>query len=505
LVKGLKWNLAANIIGAGWSGAVQLACVPIIVKLIGVEAYGLIGFYVMLLASLQFLDMGLGPTINRELAKYSVAQAPPEEVNDFVRTLEFTYWAIGLVAGLFLAVSAPFIAKHWITTDSIPVKELTEIVLMMAFLAAIQWPATFYRGGLMGLQRQVLVNTIRIANATLSNVGALLILLVSPNLYAYFIYQIVISACNVIALGTSLWFALPSANRKPYFSRQLLIRIRHFAAGMGGITFFGIVLTQIDKLVLSNLLDLRQFGFYTLAGLVASSLQLVISPIFSAVFPRMSELVAMRQDLAVAQLYHDSSQLMAALVIPISLVLVVFPRELLLFWTHNADVANNAFLVAALLVIGTAINGLMNIPYALHLAYGWTSIGVKLSLAKIVIFVPVAIYLVMRVGAVGAAATWAGLNLAYFAVAPSIIHKRLHLGSTWKWVSSDLVPSLLLSSAVVLAGKFAIGTDTQSNISIRRIAEIAIVYVVAQLAAACSVRWIRTTLRSLILRFRHFP
>jgi O-antigen/teichoic acid export membrane protein len=501
-MRGLKWNLAANIIGAGWSGIIQLACVPLIVKLMGIEAYGLVGFYVMLQASLQILDLGLGPTINRELAKYSVALVPAEEIRDFVRTLEWSYWAIGVIAGLALGVSAPFIAKFWIKPETISGAELTEIVLMMALLVAIQWPAGYYRGGLMGLQRQVLLNGIRIANATLSNVGAVLVVwLLSPTLVAFFLWQIAVSTLNVLFLAASLWRNLPKANRAAHFELKLLKRIRRFAAGMSGITFFGVILSQMDKLVVSKLLDLKEFAYYVLAGVVASSLQLVVTPMFTAIFPRMSALVAMGNDSEVSRLYHDSSQLMAALVLPISLVLVVFSREALLTWTHNPTVAEHASIVVALLVTGTALNGLMNMPYALHLAYGWTSVGVKLTLAKIIVFVPMTIFLARRYGAAGGAASWALLNLAYLTVGPPLIHKILPVGTTWKWLINDIAPPLFLSATVVLLGRLAVGANDETSIAASHIAKIAFVFLVAQIAAGISVEKIRRLIRARLFHF----
>ena len=78
----------------------QMACVPLYIRFLGVEAYGLIGFYLMLQAILQVLDLGLSPTMNREMARYSVQPEKADEARDLVRTLELGYWLIGLMIGL---------------------------------------------------------------------------------------------------------------------------------------------------------------------------------------------------------------------------------------------------------------------------------------------------------------------------------------------------------------------------------------------------------------------
>ena len=67
----LKINILANFAGQAWSGLLTLALVPVYIKFLGIEAYGLIGFYAMLQGMLVVLDFGLGQTLNRELARYS--------------------------------------------------------------------------------------------------------------------------------------------------------------------------------------------------------------------------------------------------------------------------------------------------------------------------------------------------------------------------------------------------------------------------------------------------
>jgi O-antigen/teichoic acid export membrane protein len=74
-----------------------LAFVPLYIKFLGIEAYGLIGFFAMLQASFQILDLGLSQTMNREMARYSALRDKAGEARDLVRTLEVVYWAIGLV------------------------------------------------------------------------------------------------------------------------------------------------------------------------------------------------------------------------------------------------------------------------------------------------------------------------------------------------------------------------------------------------------------------------
>jgi O-antigen/teichoic acid export membrane protein len=83
----------------------------------GIEAYGLVGFYIMLTGISGILDFGLSPAMNREMARYSVQPDKAGEARDFVRTMELGNWAMGILLGTIFFLGAPYISGHWINTE----------------------------------------------------------------------------------------------------------------------------------------------------------------------------------------------------------------------------------------------------------------------------------------------------------------------------------------------------------------------------------------------------
>ena len=88
-------NVAANALGRSWSMLMNFAFVPIYIRLLGIEAYGVIAFFFTLIALFSFLDLGLSSTLNREMARRTGAAIPTDEARDVVRTMEVIYWGIG--------------------------------------------------------------------------------------------------------------------------------------------------------------------------------------------------------------------------------------------------------------------------------------------------------------------------------------------------------------------------------------------------------------------------
>src|SRR5262249_9886781 len=133
--------------------------------------------------------------------------------------------------------------------------------------------------------------------------------------------------------------------------------------------------------------------------------------------PRFSALVQAGDEESLRYLYHAGSQLLAAVILPTAAVLAMFPYEILLQWTGDVETAKQTAPIVRLLVVGTALNGLMNLPYALQLAHGWVGIGLRINIGLIVVMGPALVLVVPRFGAVGAAMVWLTLNAIAVAVA----------------------------------------------------------------------------------------
>jgi O-antigen/teichoic acid export membrane protein len=450
----LKSNIIANFLGRGWTAIMGLAFVPLYIKFMGIEAYGLVGFSVTIQSLSSLLDMGLSSTLNRELAILSAQEGKQQESRDLVRTLEIIYWGATIVICSVVVAISPWLAESWIQSQQLSVDSVRIAIALMGVVIACQFPSSLYAGGLLGLQRQVLLNSITVTMATLRGIGMILILwLVSPTIQAFFIWQAFVSLLQTLIIAAYLWRSLPKTQSRSRFRQDLWLGIWRFAAGMTGISLVSLILMQTDKIILSKMLTLEDFGYYNLAGTVASGVTIVIAPIFTSVFPRFSELVSQGEEKKLADLYHKSCQLLGVLVLPICVTLSLFAQDILLLWTGNPVIAEKAHLIVTLLTIGTSLNGLMNVPYALQLAYGWTKLALYINIVAIAMLIPSLFWLTSKYGSIGAASVWAILNSSYILIGIRFMHLRLLKGELNRWYCQDILRPLfgaLLSGGIML-------------------------------------------------------
>lgn len=464
----LSRNLLAGLASSLWSALLGLAVVPLYLSYLGLEAYGLIGFFAMTQAMLQVLDLGIAPTINREVARCS-ATGELKQAGKLLHTLAIIYWCVALVIALLVAALAPLISNYWLTSNHLPQATVTHAVMLMGLVVACRWPIGLYLGALMGAQRITTSSAVSIAMVTLGQLGAVAVLIwVSPTIEAFFLWQAGVGLAHAAVMRRAAWHALGRLDQLR-FDSEALKQVWRFSAGMGGVAVSALIFTQLDKVILSKMLSLADFGAYALATVVVNGLYVFINPLFSAVYPRFSALVASDSTEKLAGLYRLSTRILGAMLFPIAMVLAVFAEELVRVWTGDAGIAARVAPVISLLAIGSALHGVMYLPYALQLAYGETRLPLTINAILMVVQVPLMVVFALNYGALGGAMAWLALHTLYLLLGTWMTHRRLLKGIGIKWLLQDVGLPLLVAAVAGLFAHYAI-QDAEYPIYIKLLA-----------------------------------
>jgi O-antigen/teichoic acid export membrane protein len=138
-----------------------------------------------------------------------------------------------------------------------------------------------------------------------------------------------------------------------------------------------------------------------------------------------------------------------------AIVFILFGETFLRLWTQNAHLASRTAPVLSLLILGNLLNGLMWVPYQAQLAYGWTSLGVRVNLVSVAVIVPAILLVTPRYGAIGAAWVWVSLNMGYVLFAAQFMYRRILKREKWRWFILDLLAPLGSGLSVALLLKLS--------------------------------------------------
>jgi O-antigen/teichoic acid export membrane protein len=175
----------------------------------------------------------------------------------------------------------------------------------------------------------------------------------------------------------------------------------------------------------------------------------------------MTTLVASGEIENLTYLYKTGTRLFLAVFFPVAIMASVFSEDLLFLWTRNENLATSTAIIASILLLGTALNGVMHFPFALQMAYGLTKLPLLITVTLIVILTPMMIILTLLYGAIGGALAWFSLNISYLFLGTWLTHRKLLKGQALSWLIHSVAIPFGISSAVIVIGWQL--TTTKSN------------------------------------------
>lgn len=464
----LKFNIAANYGGQIYVTAIGILVLPLYVRHLGAEAYGLVGFFTLLQNWFNLLDLGLSPTIARETARYRGNALSAIDYLRLLRSLQMIFLCIALVGGGGLFLFSDMIAHTWLKVQTLSYSEVRTSIQLMAICVALRWMSGLFRGGISGAERFIWLNGFNCGIASLRFLGVLpLLMWVSTSPVAFFAYQLAVAIIELVGLRRMLGRITPAvpAGESIGWSIGNLVHsispVLKFAMSTAFTSAMWALVTQTDKLILSTKLPLDQYGYYSLAVLVAGAVLMMAGPITNSVMPKIAKFHAEGQQDEIVKLYRSTTQWVAVIVVPVTTAVALFAHQLLFVWTGDAKLVANAAPILVFYTIGNGLLALSGLPILLQYAWGNLRLHVIGNVIYGVSFFPVLIWATSRYGIRGACWTWLTLNLASFLLWLPVVHRtflpKMHLA----WLGRDV--GVILVTTLVAAGLLFWGVNWRGD------------------------------------------
>ena len=465
MVVSLKRNIFANYVSQMYVTLIGIVTVPLYIKYMGVEAYGLVGFFAMMQAWFTLLDMGLTNTISRETARFRGGASDALSYRRLVRALEGIFLVIALLGGGILFAASAYIAQDWLQVTELPIAEVETAIKIMSALVALRWMCGLYRGAITGAERLVWLGGYASLMATLRFIGVLPVLMfVGATPTIFFSYQLVVAILEYVGFLFQAYRLLPavSQGKRLPWSWTPLKPVLKFSLTIAATTSMWVLVTQTDKLVLSKLLSLSEYGYFTLAVLVASVVGVVSGPIVSAILPRMAKLEAEGDHKGLIRLYRDSTQVVAVIAGALASILAFFSGPLLWAWTGDINLAHQTAPILTLYAIGNCFLAVWAFQYYLQFAKGDLRLHFIGQCGFLALIVPSIIWAANQYGGVGSGYVWLAINILFFVVWVPVVHRQFEPGLNKVWFGRDVLP-IFVTTATAAYFFFLIMPQTDSR------------------------------------------
>jgi O-antigen/teichoic acid export membrane protein len=371
----------------------------------------------------------------REVSRHF--ESEPQYTKALIQTASFLYWAMGIVIVGAIFVGAPVLVKSWINLTSIDAGTATTMIRIMSVSTMVVLPRALYTSLFRGRQRMAVNNTIDVLAAIGQQLGIVVLLKLGggPFTFASWISAsalIAVFAYVVVAARLFGWQAL-----WPRFDLAVVKRNLRFATLMMSNSLLALVHTSADKVVVSKLLPVADFGFYGFASATVGRAGFVTTSITQAAFPSLSSLFESGNRPELLRQYRKLQDLVCFGTLPVfaGICFAALPVYTYLF---NPAVAGYLILPTVLIALGSAMNSALNTPYVMSLAVGKPQIAARANVVALFVVLPVTVVLIASFGIVGAAASWVFYHLFLYAYMLPMVSRECLDMSPWMWYAHAL-------------------------------------------------------------------
>jgi O-antigen/teichoic acid export membrane protein len=374
--KSIGRNAGYNLAGAAIPLLLSLVTVPIYLKLVGPDRYGVLAIAWLMLGYLGLFDLGLGRATAFRIA--ALCDAPAEERATTLWTAIVVNLGMGIVGALLLWAAADWFFTHIFKVDPAIRPEIVAGVPFLAMTVPVATMTGVMTGALQGREQFLRTNSISVTSTVLFQLFPLGVAwTMGPYLPRLLLAAL---AARLVAIAI-LWVLCHAELTRGHPIRVEKARIRELLSFGGWVSvtsFVGAMLVVTDRFLIGAVLGAVAVTVYAIPFQLAQRIAIIPSSLTTALFPRLSAAPPDEQKRLGALAFRTLASLVTLPVL--GGVLLIGP--FLELWVGH-DIGSQAAPVGRLLLIGYWINAFALVPFTRLQARGQPSRVALILLAQV--------------------------------------------------------------------------------------------------------------------------
>jgi O-antigen/teichoic acid export membrane protein len=395
MLAGVLWNG----LGRGLPLLLALVLTPILVSQLGLERWGLFTLALALVGVFGIFDLGVGAALTRALSE-RIGHGEGADATRLTASALATLAGLSIIGATALFFAMPPLVHHVLNVPQAMRDETIAALRVLACAAPLVVLNAALWGVLAAYQKFRAANLVTMPVSIFYYLGPVLALLAWDSLVAV---MLALVACRLANTLSYLWLIRPLLpglwRERPRFGPALpLLRIG------GWMTFSGTLgqaLIYADRFLVGSLLTLAAVAFY------ATPLDLVLRfwilpvAVANTLVPALASAYRAMPE-RTAALLHRGALVILAVCLPAALLLLALAGPVLRLWL-GAEFEAGSAMVLRILCVGILFSCLAYAPNALLDAIGRPDQTARLTMAEVVVFLPLTALLLLRFGIEGAA------------------------------------------------------------------------------------------------------
>ncbi len=392
-------HTAYNLAGYLSPLAVSLVTVPMYLRYVGLERYGLLAICWTLLGFMSFLSLGMGPAVTQRLAADRSSSA--RDRSQIFWSAALVNFAMACAGGLIIFLLGNLYFNTVQVTNPQLRMEVQQALPWLALAFVVSLASGVLNGTLQGRRWFGVLNGLGIATsiaAALLPLAAAIIL--GAHVRTLVVATLLVSVCSFALQFAACARAVPLVG-VPSLSRAIVRQLASYGGWMTITSLLVPVVMLSDRLAIGSRLGSAAVPIYVIPYNLASRVLALPASVSSATLPKLA---AANPDDEHALKSSGLRVLLAALT-PLCVAGNMIMGLFLHVWIGDA-IAGPATIVGCILVFGFWMHGVGHIPSTVLMGRGRPDLIAKLYLSYLVPYFAALFGLMHFFGITGAAVAW---------------------------------------------------------------------------------------------------
>ncbi|MFQ5629501.1 MAG: flippase [bacterium] len=393
---------------AGYLALTILAlwAIPIIIESVSNASFGLLSLIWAIVGYFALLDFGFGRAATKFLAK-TLSNKDISETQKIIGTAFIASFLLGLLFCLVILAVTPILISDLLKIPPELVEEGIRAFRLSAFAIPLILTGSVARSVFMAAHRFGTINIMQTASGIIQWLGAVVAIKLGGTVYEIVAVFLFARAGGFLALILPMSKVVPDVYRNIFrWDNDQFKKLARFGGWVTVSQIVGPLILYVDRFIISSFLTLTVLAYYAVQQEIITRLLIIPQSLATSLYPAMSEMAHDADyEARNRKMYLRSVRYLALFMLPIILLIIVYAREMLLWWLGE-EYATNGTLLLQIFAIGLFLNALAQVPFAALHAYGFPDLTAKFHLIELPITIVLNLIFIPLYGIVAAAVVW---------------------------------------------------------------------------------------------------
>jgi len=391
------------LIGLALPLLVGVVTIPLVVRGLGTERYGLLSLAWVVLGYFTIFDLGLGRATTKFVSE-ALSKGEADQVPQIVWTAATFQAILGLLGGLVLFGITDVLIEDILNIPPELMGEAKDTLYLLALSVPLVLLSISFGGVLEAAQRFDLINLVRMPSSILTFILPLVGLYMGLGLPG------IVALILLARLGTLTVFIFFDLRIVPEIKKYSIsfARFYHLFSYGGWVmitSIVGPILVYLDRFLIGSLITIAAVTYYTAPYEAVTRISIISSSLSATLFPAFSAMEGVRDRQKLGLFFARSIKYVFLICGTIVALVIVYAKEILQIWL-GTDFVIESTLSMQVLALGVLINSLAYAPFSLLQGVGRPDLPAKFHLIELPIYFGIAWVLVSEYGILGAAGAY---------------------------------------------------------------------------------------------------